>query len=694
MAEDNDFKLTEEEVDRFKEAMKKEEFRKLLCGYAQEISNPENKKRYEEELTKLENERGVDVKFLHLTPSFVIKTHAIPSKKKTFINITQTELVGPPTSAIAKSKDGKRGQQWFIPYSLSLPRDDIDKTQKKYTIIDVAFNPDAFKRIEEDSRFTDLLISTAFEGIENELKIKLDSKRIKRLKRPYKGIPQTTVIRRRMSNDSQPVKQDSTPFTIPYPPLREEQLQKSAKVQHKKKIEQKPKNEPKYNIVHRGEFDMLDFTYSSIGTSTKRPKELVITIQLPKLDSTKEVELDIFEKQLVLNHQKPDYNLNLALPYPINEETCSAKFEKSSHNLIITLPVLPPLPLPTPLQLTTPTLVEPIDTSCDEVTNQISEPSEAKQTSPTKTLKDNEKESTNHIELSKSCDSTIRSDWSVHEEWQCPSFSYQQNNDSISFVLHVSFVKATTMISHFDVDSFQLTFKGGVASTEYHTRQQSYSFYVKFQVPEDCSLKPDECKIDIGDDNIVIVIVKSNDKEFQRFDVGSGPYHTEEKLFLTETNCIDVIHTLQPQDDVWYNADSGSDNVSVNVLECNSEQAIVEVIKEKEDVKQWEENEKKGERNSYKENSITKEEDVICDVLVNDTVDMPTQQSFTKSISDKEHEEKYNDEQEEKKYNRKERNITKEQCDVTNERDPINGKITEETKDTIKFSNTLLFDLD
>ena len=33
-----------QEVDRFKEAMKKEEFRKLLCGYAQEISNPENKK--------------------------------------------------------------------------------------------------------------------------------------------------------------------------------------------------------------------------------------------------------------------------------------------------------------------------------------------------------------------------------------------------------------------------------------------------------------------------------------------------------------------------------------------------------------------------------------------------------------------------------------------------------------------------
>ena len=147
---------------------------------------------------------------------------------------------------------------------------------------------------------------------------------------------------------------------------------------------------------------------------------------------------------------------------------------------------------------------------------------------------------------------------------------------------------------------------------------------------------------------------------------------------------ICIVYVLQ------YNADNGSDNVSANVLECNSEQAIVEVIKEKEDVKQ-QENEKKGERNGYKENSITKEEDVICDVLVNDTEDIPTQQSFTKPISDKKHEEKYNDKQEEK---RKERSVTKEKCDVTNERDPINGKVTEETKDTIKFSNTLLFDLD
>ena len=33
--------------------------------YAQEISDPVNRQRYEEEITQMERERGQDVKFLH-----------------------------------------------------------------------------------------------------------------------------------------------------------------------------------------------------------------------------------------------------------------------------------------------------------------------------------------------------------------------------------------------------------------------------------------------------------------------------------------------------------------------------------------------------------------------------------------------------------------------------------------------------
>lgn len=33
--------------------------------YAKEIADPENRKRYEEEITQMERERGQDIKFLH-----------------------------------------------------------------------------------------------------------------------------------------------------------------------------------------------------------------------------------------------------------------------------------------------------------------------------------------------------------------------------------------------------------------------------------------------------------------------------------------------------------------------------------------------------------------------------------------------------------------------------------------------------
>jgi len=45
--------------------MKDEEFRKLLVEYAKEISDPENKKKYEEEIAEMEKMRGMDVKFVH-----------------------------------------------------------------------------------------------------------------------------------------------------------------------------------------------------------------------------------------------------------------------------------------------------------------------------------------------------------------------------------------------------------------------------------------------------------------------------------------------------------------------------------------------------------------------------------------------------------------------------------------------------
>ena len=99
---------------------------------------------------------------------------------------------------------------------------------------------------------------------------------------------------------------------IPYPPLKEDQEAKSHRTQQKEKKKTKLPLEPKYSIVHRGEFTMQDFTNSRESTLIKRPKELVVRVELPGVESAGRVELDIFEKRITLKVEKPLFKLDVS----------------------------------------------------------------------------------------------------------------------------------------------------------------------------------------------------------------------------------------------------------------------------------------------------------------------------------------------------------------------------------------------
>ncbi len=113
--------------------------------------------------------------------------------------------------------------------------------------------------------------------------------------------------------------------------------------------------EPAYEVVERGVVDLGDFELTnSDGSSSQkarstRPKELVVKVKLPKLasKSINGVTLDISERKLSLAY--PDvYDLKLTLPYPVDDTAGSAKYEKNSQSLIVTLPVkASAMPLPT-----------------------------------------------------------------------------------------------------------------------------------------------------------------------------------------------------------------------------------------------------------------------------------------------------------------------------------------------------------
>ncbi|XP_025105993.1 uncharacterized protein LOC112571306 isoform X2 [Pomacea canaliculata] len=121
--------LSQDEIKRLEEALKKEEFRKLLVEYAEEISNPENKRRYEEEIAQLERERGMDVTFVTPEPGYVLKT-SVNGTTKAFINISKSDKLDKPNSTRQQGPDGKNGLLWQIPHSFAPPREDRDKSKR------------------------------------------------------------------------------------------------------------------------------------------------------------------------------------------------------------------------------------------------------------------------------------------------------------------------------------------------------------------------------------------------------------------------------------------------------------------------------------------------------------------------------------------------------------------------------------
>ncbi|XP_067847940.1 protein kintoun isoform X2 [Heptranchias perlo] len=347
--------MTRDEVDRFTKAFKDETFRKMLSEYAEEISNPENKKKYEEEITQLEKERGVDIKFVHPNPGYVLKT-SVNGDRKCFINICSNDLINKPVCKAGKGSNGTMGQHWSLPYSLTPGREDLGAGGRKYMIYDVVFHPDTLYMADKNKKFRKMVDQTSIEVIEKQLNAKLDLRNVKTLKVKYKGLPHAAVIRKPLPDGPKEPPEADNPLRFPYPfdlpksenasvnYTKEKKTNGSSKTAAKdknKKTQDSKSTQPKYSIIYRSHFEMQDYRYTREAAPSTRPKELVVTIDLPLLKSAEDACLDVTEKLLRLESQKPAYKLDLPLPYPVDEDLGSAKFNKSKRQLVVTLPVVP-----------------------------------------------------------------------------------------------------------------------------------------------------------------------------------------------------------------------------------------------------------------------------------------------------------------------------------------------------------------
>ncbi|KAI8480195.1 Protein kintoun [Branchiostoma belcheri] len=347
-----DLNMSQDELQRFEKAFKSEEFRKLFAEYAEEISDPENRKRYEAEITAMERERGTDVTFINPEPHYVIKT-SLDGEKKCFINICANQHVEKPSSQPCMQGEGPNrriGETWSVPHSLTPGREDLDKNKQRCMVYDVVFHQQTLEKAAGDKRFKQMVNDIAFSAIERQFQVKLDKTNVKFPKIKYKGTPTATVMRKRLPDGPQTSPDnDDDPIQFPYPysppsgnTEKTKETQNSVRPNEENEPEQKQDfTVPKYTIKHRSEFDIQNFREAPDAAPSTRPKELVVDIDFPLLKSAAKLELDIFEKQLKVESKKPAYKLDISLPYPVDENEGSAKFDKSKRRLTVTLVVKP-----------------------------------------------------------------------------------------------------------------------------------------------------------------------------------------------------------------------------------------------------------------------------------------------------------------------------------------------------------------
>ncbi|KAK2492657.1 hypothetical protein MC885_021505 [Smutsia gigantea] len=340
-----DLDLSGEEVQRLTSAFQDPGFRRMFSEYAEELTDPENRRRYEAEITALERERGVEVRFVHPEPGHVLRT-SLDGTRRCFVNVCSNALVGAPSSRPSPG-GAASGSQWALPYSLAPGREYAGGRGTRYTVYDVVFHPEALARASRHERFRQMLNATALEAVEKQFGVKLDRRNAKTLRIKYKGTPEAAVLRTPLPGGplAQPEGETESPlpdFPYPYrspaaagsgaaapgppaPSLPEEVLQPAP-------------TEPRYSVVQRHHVDFQDYRCSRDSVPSPVPRELVVTIELPLLRSAEQAALEL----LYLDSRKPDYRLQLSLPYPVDDSRGKAQFNKARRQLVITLPVALP----------------------------------------------------------------------------------------------------------------------------------------------------------------------------------------------------------------------------------------------------------------------------------------------------------------------------------------------------------------
>ncbi|XP_042310989.1 protein kintoun isoform X2 [Sceloporus undulatus] len=339
-----ELELTGEEAERLARAFQDEGFRQLFAEYAAELADPSQRALYEAEVAALERERGVEARFLHPTPGWVLRTSQEGSRR-CYLNLCSHAAVGRP-----QARPAPGGSAWRLPHCLGPGREELGRRRRgpgqgpprRHWVYDVLFHPEALRLAARSPRFRRLLEATALEAVEKHFAPGLDRANAATLRGvKYKGVPQASLLRSPLPGGppSEPGPPSPLPpFPSPYaypPPAPELQAQPSPPSPPPDAAR------PRWSLLQRSFVDLQDYRHSRDSAPSPIPRELEVSVELPLLRSAAAAQLEVVGRELRLDSPPPAaYRLRLPLPYAVDEARAKAAFDKAKRRLVVTLPVL------------------------------------------------------------------------------------------------------------------------------------------------------------------------------------------------------------------------------------------------------------------------------------------------------------------------------------------------------------------
>ncbi|XP_068616323.1 protein kintoun-like, partial [Brachionichthys hirsutus] len=238
------------------------------------------------------------------------------------------------------------GRRWTLPHFLHPGRPERDPKGNKMVIYDVVFHPETLHMANRRASFMDVVASTAMQGIQSSFDVTLDENNASESSASYKGTPRPCVIRGPVPGYEEKKRpmEEPDPLAFPYPDEKPTIGQAATTKPPETRSRGAAPTRPSHAVKYRSSTDVQDFARSGDAIRGCRPKEIVVTVDLPLLRAARDASLEVREGRLLLESKEPAYRLELPLAYPVDEDEGAATFDKERRRLTVTLPVVPSRP--------------------------------------------------------------------------------------------------------------------------------------------------------------------------------------------------------------------------------------------------------------------------------------------------------------------------------------------------------------